>query len=125
LRQVGTFAGALLERLALEYVLVAGTAEVSEGQLLPVEANGIKLLLTKVDGAYYATQRRSPGLGFNLCRGKVKERALVSPIHRTRYDLATGKVLHVARLLFFGRKVTRALQTYPVQVNGYDVLVGV
>ena len=113
------------EGLALEYVMVAGTAEVREGELLPVEAKGIKLLLTKVDGSYYATQRKCPHLGFNLCRGKVEDRAVVCPLHKARFDLATGAVEQDARLLFIDMKVKRNLQTYPVQVNGYDVMVGV
>lgn len=109
----------------MEYVLVAGTGEVSEGKLLPVEANGVKLLLTRVDGAYYATQRKCPHLGFSLCRAKVEHRAVVCPLHKARFDLASGAVEQDARLLFIGMKVKRELQTYPVQVNGYDVLVGV
>lgn len=113
------------EGLTLEYVMVAGTAEVVEGELLPVEANGIKLLLTKVDGSYYATQRKCPHLGFNLCRGKVEDRAVVCPLHKARFDLATGAVERDARLLFIDMKVKRGLRTYPVRVDGYDVLVGV
>jgi nitrite reductase/ring-hydroxylating ferredoxin subunit len=109
----------------MEYVTVAGTAEVAEGALLPVEANGTKLLLTKVDGTFYATQRKCPHLGFNLCRGKVEDHAVVCPLHKARFDLATGAVERDPRLLFIGMKVKSGLATYPVRVEGYDVLVGV
>jgi nitrite reductase/ring-hydroxylating ferredoxin subunit len=109
----------------VDYVLVAGTAEVVEGALLPVEAKGIKLLLTKVDGTYFATQRKCPHLGFNLCRGKVKDRAVVCPLHKARFDLASGAAESDPRLLFIGMKVKSGLTTYPVRVEGYDVLVGV
>ena len=106
-------------------MLVAGTAEVGEGGLLAVEANGIKLLLAKVGGAYYATQRKCPHLGLNLCRGKVEDHAIVCPLRKGRFDLVTGAVQRDARLPLIGMAATRGLQTYPVQVNGYDVLVGV
>lgn len=109
----------------MEYVLVAGTGELREGQLLAVEANGIKLLLTKVEGAYYATQRKCPYLGFNLCWGRVQDRLLVCPIHHTRYDLATGELAQKRRLPFVRRVASARLQTYPVEVNGYEVLVGI
>lgn len=105
--------------------MVAGTAEVAEGSLLPVEANGIKLLLTKVDGTYYATQRKCPHLGFNLCRGKLEDHAVVCPLHKARFDLATGAVERDPRLLFIGMTVKSGLKTYPIRIEGYDVLVGV
>jgi nitrite reductase/ring-hydroxylating ferredoxin subunit len=109
----------------LEYVVVAGTAQVAEGALVPVEAKGNKLLLTKVDGAYYAAQRKCPHLGFNLCRGKVDGRAVVCPLHKARFDLATGAVERDPRLLFIGMKAKTGLKTYPVRVEGFNVLVGV
>lgn len=109
----------------MEYVMVAGTAEVAEGSLLPVEANGIKLLLTKVDGSYYATQRKCPHLGFNLCRGKIEDHAVVCPLHKARFDLATGEVTRDPRLLFIGMTVKSGLKTYPIRIEGYDVLVGI
>jgi nitrite reductase/ring-hydroxylating ferredoxin subunit len=105
--------------------MVAGTPEVAEGALLPVEANGIKLLLTKVDSTYYAAQRKCPHLGFNLCRGKVEGHAVVCPLHKARFDLATGAVTRDPRLLFLGMTVKSGLTTYPVRIEGYDVLVGV
>jgi nitrite reductase/ring-hydroxylating ferredoxin subunit len=105
--------------------MVAGTAEVAEGALVPVEAKGIKLLLTKVDGTYYAAQRKCPHLGFNLCRGKVEDHAVVCPLHKARFDLATGAVERDPRLLFIGMKVKSGLTTYPVRVEGFDVLVGI
>jgi nitrite reductase/ring-hydroxylating ferredoxin subunit len=114
-----------LGEAGLEYVLVAGTAEVSEGFLLPVEANGIKLFLTKVEGAYYAAQRKCPHLGFNLCRGRIEDHAVVCPLRQARFDLVTGQVMREARLPAIGLPATPDLQTYPVQVNGYDVLIGV
>jgi nitrite reductase/ring-hydroxylating ferredoxin subunit len=109
----------------LEYVLVAGTAEVGEGGLLAVEANGIKLLLAKVDGAYYATQRNCPHLGFNLCRGKVEDHTVVCPLRKGRFDLVTGAVERDARLPLIGTGARQGLRTYPVWINGYDVLVGI
>lgn len=109
----------------MEYVKVAGVAEVVEGTLLPIDPNGLKLMLTKVDGTVYATQRKCPHLGFNLCRGKVEGHAVVCPLHKARFDLATGAIERDPRLLFIGMKAKSGLTTYPVRIEGDDVLVGV
>lgn len=109
----------------MEFVKVAAVAEVEESKPLAVEAGGHKLLLAKVAGTFYATQRKCPHLGFNLCRGKVEDRAIVCPLHKARFDLATGEIERDPRLWIIGMKAKSGLQTYPVRVEGADVLVGV
>lgn len=109
----------------MDYVKVAETTQIAEGSLVPIEAKGLKLLLTKVDGTFYAAQRKCPHLGFNLCRGKVEGRGVVCPLHKARFDLATGEVERDPKLLFIGMKSKSGLTTYPVRIEGADVLVGV
>ncbi|MBB4857498.1 nitrite reductase/ring-hydroxylating ferredoxin subunit [Novosphingobium chloroacetimidivorans] len=109
----------------MEFMKVASVADVAEGKPLAVEAGGHKLLLAKVDGALYATQRKCPHLGFILCRGRIEDRAIVCPLHKARFDLATGQVERDPRLWIIGMTVKSGLQTYPVRVEGGDVLIGV
>lgn len=109
----------------MDYVRVAGVGEVSPGQIVPVEANGLKLLLTNVAGEYRAAQRKCPHLGFNLCRGKIEDGAVVCPLHKAKFDLVTGKIERDPKLLFIGLKAKNDLAIYPVKVEDGDVLVGV
>ncbi|MDL1877957.1 Rieske 2Fe-2S domain-containing protein, partial [Cytophagia bacterium CHB2] len=53
----------------MDYVRVASASAVAEGQILPIEAGGRKLLLTRVGGRLHAADRKCPHLGFNLCKG--------------------------------------------------------
>ena len=55
----------------MDYVRVAGIAEVAEGKMIPVEAGGQKLLLAKVGGRLFAAQRKCPHLGFNMSKGSL------------------------------------------------------
>lgn len=109
----------------MDYIRVASVGDITEGQILPVEGGGHKLLLTKVDGQYYAAQRKCPHLGFNLCRGKLDGAAVVCPLHHAKFDLATGAIDRDPKLLFINMKSKSGLTTYPVKVTGDDILVGV
>lgn len=109
----------------MDYVKVASVAQVPEGALVPVEAGGLKLLLTKVDGTFYAAQRKCPHLGFNLCKGKLDGEAVVCPLHKAKFDLKTGRIERDPKLLFIGMKAKHDLQTYPVKQMDEDIYVGI
>lgn len=109
----------------MEFVRVAGTQDVQEGQIIPIEANGNKLLLAKSGGTFHAAQRKCPHLGLNLCRGSIEDGAIVCMFHKASFDLESGKVRRDPKLLFIGMKAKGDLAVYPVRVEGEDVLVGV
>ena len=109
----------------MEYIRVAGAADVAAGQIVPVEARGHKLLLTLIDGQYYAAQRKCPHLGFNLCRGSLDGAAVVCPLHKAKFDLSTGAIERDPKLLFINMKSKNTLTVYPVKLEGQDILVGI
>lgn len=109
----------------MEFVRVAATGDVAPGRMIPIEAKGHKLLLANVDGVFHAAQRKCPHMGFNLCRGKLDGGAVTCVLHKARFDLATGAVQDDPHILFIKMKAKRGLVTYPVQIDGDAVLVGV
>jgi len=109
----------------MEYVRVAQANQVTPGRIVPVEAKGIKLLLAEAGGRYYAAARKCPHLGFNLCRGSLEGAAVVCPLHKAKFDLATGAIERDPKLLFIGMKAKSNLAVYPVKVEGIEILVGV
>ncbi|PEQ11897.1 hypothetical protein B2G71_14000 [Novosphingobium sp. PC22D] len=109
----------------MEFEKVAAEGEIASGQLMPIEAKGLKLLLARVGDRYYASQRKCPHLGFNLCRGKIEDGAVVCPLHKAKFDLETGRIERDPRLLFIGMKAKTDLTTYPVKVEEGAILVGV
>lgn len=108
----------------MDYVRVASVADAPEGKIVPIEAGGRKLLLATVGGRRYAAQRKCPHLGFNLCRGSLDGAAVVCPLHKAKFDLATGAIDRDPRLLFISMKAKADLAVYPVKVEGDDILVG-
>ncbi|MBV1916867.1 MAG: Rieske 2Fe-2S domain-containing protein [Sphingomonadaceae bacterium] len=109
----------------MEYIRIAGTGDIAPGQIIPVEAGGEKLLLAQVGSDYFAAQRKCPHLGFNLCRGSLDGGAVVCPLHKAKFDLASGKIERDPKLLFIKMTVKNDLKTYPVRIEGDAVLVGV
>jgi nitrite reductase/ring-hydroxylating ferredoxin subunit len=110
----------------MEYIRVAAVGEVLPGRIVAVEAGGRKLLLANIDGDFYAAGRKCPHLGYNLCRGgKLDGRAIVCPLHKAKFDLATGRIERDPRLLFLKMTAKTALPVYPVRVERGELLVGV
>jgi nitrite reductase/ring-hydroxylating ferredoxin subunit len=107
----------------MDQIRIASTRDVTPGKPVPVEAAGIKLMLSQVGSDYYVTQRKCPHLGFNLCRGKIEGRGVVCPLHKAKFDLATGEVQRDPKLLFIGLKAKSDLKTWPVRVLGDDIFV--
>ena len=110
----------------MDFVRVAAAADVPPGRIVPVEANGRKLLLANADGEIFAAGRKCPHLGFNLCRGgKLDGRAIVCPLHKAKFDLASGEIERAPKLLFLEMKAKGDLPVYPVRIQAGEVLVGV
>jgi len=107
-------------------VRVAAASAVPEGRIVPVEAEGHKLLLARAGGTIYAAGRKCPHLGFNLCRGgKLDGAAIVCPLHKAKFDLATGRIERDPKLLFLDLKAKGDLPVYPVRIDNGEVLVTV
>lgn len=109
----------------MDYVRVASASAVAEGQIVPIEAGGRKLLLTRVGGRLHAADRKCPHLGWDLCKGKVEDNAVVCPLHKAKFDLDTGAIQRDPKLLFIKMTAKADLAIHPVKVEGDDVFVGI
>ncbi len=108
----------------MDYIRVASVSDVAMGQIMPVEAKGVKLLLTQVGGTFFAAQRKCPHMGFNLCRGSLDGAAVVCPLHKAKFDLVTGAIERDPKLLFITMKAKSGLTVYPVKVEGGEIFIG-
>ena len=69
---------------------VASSGEVRENESLAARANGIRLLLTRVDGKICAIEDHCPHLGLSMRRGRVEGRVIHCPWHGSTFDVCTG-----------------------------------
>ena len=101
---------------------VGRAEDFAEGKIVPVNAEGHELLVTRVDGAVYAVARKCPHMGADLCGGKITDGAIVCPKHRASFAIATGKPIASAKILFL-KMTPQALATFPVTIEGDDIMV--
>ena len=71
----------------------ASSEDVKENAVLSVRAEGMSLLLVRVEGTAHAVENRCPHLGLSMARGSVDGSRLECPWHRSRFDVCTGENL--------------------------------
>ncbi len=96
-------------------VKVASVEDVLPGTGKVVEAGGATLAIFNLDGTFYATNNKCTHVGGPLGEGTVEGKVVTCPWHGSRFDITTGEVV--------GPPARRPVATYPVRVQGREVLV--
>lgn len=75
-----------------EFVPVVFTERLNQAEVLRVEVNGYALALARVGDEYYAVQDYCTHRYGPLSEGRLCDRQVECPWHRSRFDLRTGQV---------------------------------
>ncbi|MDP9101225.1 MAG: non-heme iron oxygenase ferredoxin subunit [Actinomycetota bacterium] len=94
---------------------VCGLAEIPEEGALRVEVAGRPVCVARSAGQVYAVSDICSHADVSLAEGEVADGQVECWLHGSRFDLATGQPL--------GLPATKPIATYPVTVEGDDVLV--
>ncbi|MEI8199175.1 MAG: Rieske 2Fe-2S domain-containing protein [Eubacteriales bacterium] len=108
----------------MRYVKVARTSEIAVGSKQKITVEAKEILLTNIAGLYYAINNKCPHLGGSLYDGNLESDMIVCPRHGSAFNVKTGKNVRDAKILFAKFKVKDA-QTYPVKIEGADILIGI
>lgn len=103
---------------------VAEIKEFEKTEKKLVEAGDKKILLTKVDGAYYAVSNKCPHMGGSLFKGSLEDGVITCPRHGAKYDAKTGKGLGKPKILFIEFKMENN-RSYPVKVEDGNILIDI
>jgi toluene monooxygenase system ferredoxin subunit len=87
-----------------------------QGEMLPLEIAGQKLILIDVGGEVQAFEDRCAHLGVPLSRGRLQGHVLTCWAHQWQYDVRTGCGINPQGV---------ALRRLPVEVRGGDIWVEV
>jgi 3-phenylpropionate/trans-cinnamate dioxygenase ferredoxin subunit len=100
-----------------EYV-VGKLDDIPEGKGIAVEAGQRTIAVFRVAGKLYAVANRCPHKGASLCEGEVvcEDGIVRCPWHHWNWQLGDGKLETDPR---------QGLRTYPIAVDGDDVVVTV
>ena len=108
----------------MEFIRVADRSKLTKGNKMMVSLEGQEILLANINGSFYATQNKCPHMGASLYDGRLEGNNIICPRHGSVFDLTNGKAVESGTLLFVKVKV-RDLKSFPVKVEGNDILVGI
>lgn len=95
---------------------VAKTGDLPPGKMVAVEIEGERILVTNVAGRLYAMRAICNHMGGHLDRGTLEGNVVTCPLHKSRWDVTSGK------LLWFLRPLPPE-PVYPVTTVGDQILV--
>ncbi len=100
----------------MNWTRVAATGELTDDEPLAVVVEGRKIALYRSDDEFFATDNVCTHAYALLSDGFLEDGCIECPLHQARFDIRTGKALCAP--------ATLDLATYPVKVDGEDLLVG-
>ena len=76
-----------------EWITVARTGDVPEGEMVGASADGCELLVANVGGTYRAIGSVCTHMGGPLAQGQLSDGVVICPWHHGRFDLETGEAV--------------------------------
>ena len=108
----------------MKYVKAAQAIELGPGNKKKVSLEGKEILLTNINNSYYAVDNTCTHMGGSLYEGDLDGSHIVCPKHGSIFDVMTGEVITRCKLFFINVKVHN-LQSYPVKIEGNDIMIGI
>ena len=99
-------------------VVVGKTSDIQEGNLVHLTASGKEVVVTKLDGNYYAIDNICTHAGAELHEGQLDNNELTCPWHGAKWDIKTGS------LIAFPQKLN-PLQSHKVLVENDTLFIEV
>jgi 3-phenylpropionate/trans-cinnamate dioxygenase ferredoxin subunit len=100
----------------LEFVPVATTDELTNGQRILVDIGDLSLVVFNIAGTYFAIADICSHDGGPLAEGEIDGQAIECPRHGGEFNLASGKATRPPAV--------EDIPAYPVRVEGDQILVG-
>jgi len=98
-----------------KFVKLANIGDLAPGDMTCVTIAGKGVLLANVDGTFYATDDMCTHEDARLCTGSLKDEYVKCPLHGSRFNLKTGKVMD--------DPADEDLRTYPLKIEGNKILI--
>ncbi|HEU0167084.1 MAG TPA: Rieske 2Fe-2S domain-containing protein [Chloroflexota bacterium] len=79
--------------MAEEWVTVAKTADVAEGDMLEVDLDGKAIAIANLGGSFYALAGECPHQGGPIAQGELEGDVVTCPWHNFRFEFKSGRTL--------------------------------
>jgi len=96
---------------------VAKSGDINDNGVIGVSVEGHDIAVYRLGDEYYATQNICTHEAAYLSDGFVEDGCIECPLHQATFEIRTGRVVR--------EPAEEDLRTYPVKVEGEDILVEV
>jgi 3-phenylpropionate/trans-cinnamate dioxygenase ferredoxin subunit len=111
------------------FVQVAKTSDLKDGIMKEIIVGDHEVFLARVKDKIYAADNICPHMGGKLGQGKLEGTVVTCPRHASKFDLIDGRVIRwtdwtgvkasVSKLF----RAPRPIITYPVKIDGNNILI--
>lgn len=98
------------------FIKIGKVDELRPGSMKRVDIDGRRMLLANVNGRFCATDDTCTHEDASLSTGSLRGALVKCPLHGSRFNVCTGEALE--------EPAEQNLKTYPVRVEGDNILVG-
>jgi 3-phenylpropionate/trans-cinnamate dioxygenase ferredoxin subunit len=105
-----------MSEITHRFVKVGRVGEIPDGRPEIFEVDDRKIAIYRIEGGYYAIDDICTHDGGPLAEGEVEGDVVICPRHGARFNIRTGSALTFPAV--------SPVDTYPVRVEGEDLLVG-
>jgi 3-phenylpropionate/trans-cinnamate dioxygenase ferredoxin subunit len=98
------------------FIKIGKVDELRPRSMKRVDINGRRMLLANVNGRFCATDDTCTHEDASLSTGSLRGELVKCPLHGSRFNVCTGEALE--------EPAEQNLKTYPVRVEGDNILVG-
>jgi nitrite reductase/ring-hydroxylating ferredoxin subunit len=74
-------------------MIIGKVSEFVQGKLIRISAAGKEILVTNIDGKYYAMNNTCNHSGAELHKGELVGTELKCPLHGAKWDIKTGNLI--------------------------------
>jgi nitrite reductase/ring-hydroxylating ferredoxin subunit len=99
-----------------DFIKIGKVDELRPGSMKRVDINGRRMLLANVNGRFCATDDICTHEDASLSTGSLRGELVKCPLHGSRFNVCTGEALE--------EPAEQNLNTYPIRVEGDNILVG-
>ena len=78
---------------------IAKTTEIPPGKMIGASVAGDRILVANVGGEFFAMRAICNHMGGSLDKGKLEDNVITCPLHGSKWDVKTGKLIQYMRQL--------------------------
>jgi 3-phenylpropionate/trans-cinnamate dioxygenase ferredoxin subunit len=100
-----------------EYHRLCAVGDIEDNRTIEVNVNGKSILVTRVDGEYYAVENICTHESMPIGTGPIHDGQIQCTRHGARFDLKTGNATQLPAVM--------GVKTYKVKIENDDVLAAI